>query len=59
MFTHLYGSENSEDVLDQLEALMTSHPHEDIRVKARMIRTVITDTLKGQGQAEQEEDDLR
>ena len=40
-FTHLYGTENSEDVLEQLEALMTSHPHEDIRVKARMIRTVI------------------
>ena len=59
-FTHLYGTENSEDVLEQLEALMTSHPHEDIRVKARMIRTVMEDTLKGQGQAEEEdEDDLR
>ncbi|XP_059091044.1 uncharacterized protein LOC131886663 isoform X2 [Tigriopus californicus] len=40
-FSHLYGDENRLDVLEHLESLMTTHPHEDIRVKARMIHNVI------------------
>lgn len=68
-YTHLYGEENRSDVLDHLDYLMNSHPHEDIRVKARMLHNVIGSVLKNnttktsdnfeeEGE-EQQEDDLK
>jgi hypothetical protein len=52
----IYGPENREDVLGQLELLMTEHSWEDIRVKARMIHNVIMNQNKIK---EDEQDDLK
>ncbi len=41
-YSHLFGRENREDVTEQLERLMMTHPTEDIRVKARMVHSVIS-----------------
>lgn len=42
----LFGLDNREDVLGHLSYLMQVHPHEDIRVKARMIHTVLIERDK-------------
>ena len=52
-YSHLFGRENRRDVLEHLEQLMATHPAEDVRVKARMVHSVITARTKGAGDGAQ------
>lgn len=48
-YSHLFGDDNRDDVLEQLESLMMTHSLEDIRIKARMVHSVISSSGSGGG----------